>query len=469
MAINIREFLTKWSFQTDTTKLDKMERQLDGIKNRLTLITGIQLVQAVARLGEQFGTFGLELQVTAAAAGDTVEEVQRLQYAAQKSGLSAEELGRGMQILTRHLYDAKNGSAEAVKALSLAGFSGSQINGIKNGTDAILALSTVIQRTADPQKRLAVAVELFGRNGRRAVEFLSKGPDAIKRTAQEADKLGIVLSTKQVAALADLERAFMRLFGLLKSFGAYLASTFGPALTFLIDDFIKFFGVNRDLINLNVQDFFVKLGYGLGYVYGFLKGLTQEVLHLNSVLGFKNLGTALFRLIEVGVAVELMTKAFSVARTVVATFTGVLSLLELVAGVVEAEFIGIAAAVALIVFGIHELYALISGNKTWSESIKNFLNKDENQAGQPGLVGSALAGLAGVSGGLGTSTPYIPIAPLVPGASTSGPVTSDNSSSSTYNLTVNAPNGTAQDIATFVRQQLDILNRQTAAAFKGKK
>jgi len=71
------------------------------------------------------------LAKTAAKLGVSVAELQTLQYAANRSGVSTETLNMALQRMVRKLGEAKRGGAEATKALSLFGVNAKEISQLR--------------------------------------------------------------------------------------------------------------------------------------------------------------------------------------------------------------------------------------------------------------------------------------------------------------------------------------------------
>lgn len=275
---NVRDVLTKFNFKVDHEKLDRLEGQLEGIKRRLEFLGAVEITRGLFELAEKFSAIGENLIRASEATGITVEEIQKLQFAAQQAGVSGEEMSHSLTILSRQLYAARNGSQEAQLAFGQIGLTPDQVNGFKNSRDALLAISDRLRLIDDPIKRAALSQQVLGRGSQRLAGLLSKGSVAIKEQGEEAQRLGIVLSGSQVKSLEKVEHAFNRLWGVMKAFGATIAAKVAPVIEYLINDFLKFFGANKALIDLNLEEWWLKFAYALGFVYGVLKGLTIQVL-----------------------------------------------------------------------------------------------------------------------------------------------------------------------------------------------
>jgi hypothetical protein len=324
--MTVRDIKVKFGFDVDTQKLSKVEQSLDGIKRRLSFLAGAELFRGIYELGEKFGRVGEEIAIASEQAGLSVENFQKLAFAAKQNGVSQEDLSRSLTILSRNLYNARIGSAEAQRAFSLAGFTPQQVAGFKTSQDALLALSDAMRKEQDPIKRAALGRELLGRGSAQMSVFLSRGSKALREQAQEAQKFGLILSGPQVKALETVQHSFQKLFAVMEAFGAMVASKIAPVLSRMIDDLLNIFGENKGTIDKNIDNFINKLAYGLGFVVGIIQGVTK---HIREFLdSFDEEGSALSILYEGGKLVLgaiAIGKAFGIVESTVLAITGLLS------------------------------------------------------------------------------------------------------------------------------------------------
>jgi hypothetical protein len=136
--------------------------------------------------------------------GVSVEDLTRLQWAAQMSGASADTLTMALQKLSLNMANSKdpaNESAAAFKALGIDitdtdGSMRSQLEVMNDVADAFAGFK-------DGANKTAIAVQLFGRSGAELIPMLNGGSQSIKAFAAESDKLGNTLSTNTAKAAAE--------------------------------------------------------------------------------------------------------------------------------------------------------------------------------------------------------------------------------------------------------------------------
>lgn len=349
--MNLRELVGKIGFEVDEHPLERVEGLLEGIKHRMELLAGAELVAKLYEVAERFAEWGEELHVAAENAGMTVGEMQELTYAAEKSGVAAGEMSRAIAILSRHLYAARTGSKEAQQAFSKAGITGAQVKGFKTAKDALFALSDVVAKIPDPIKRMGVAQELLGRGGNRLITMLSKGSAAMQEQGKRARELGLVLSGPQVEALVQTEHAFQDLHAVLRAVGAMIASTIGPVFVKAIDLFLQFYAANKLLISNNIHNWLKSLAYGFGFVFGLVRNLIGWVIKLSKEFGVSDdmlkyagwIAGAISGLTTLGIAFSILSGLFSMVS----------------------PFLAFAAAAGAIILAVHDLWAAMNDRPTW--------------------------------------------------------------------------------------------------------
>lgn len=372
--MNVREILTKFTFSADTGKLEKIEGQLESIKQRIGFLAGVELAKGLFELGEKFATFAEQLHVAAESAGLSVESFQKLTFSAKQSAISTEEMETAMTRLSRALYNAKTGGAEAQKAFYLAGISQQQIQGWKTSQDALLGLADRFSQIKDPIQKSALATQLLGRGSIHMVGYLSQGSAAIRAQGAEAEKLGAVISGKDVGALVSLEHSLQKIFAIFQAIGAKIAAYFAPIIEDVINRFIKLTSANKGLIELNVENFLKNVAFGLGFVVGIVEDLFTLVVKLATY--FKSEGDILPIIAKIaGAAGGLL--AVGAAFKFIGAAVSLLS----------SPILVVSTALAAIVSSIHDLYKMLFEGGRFEDT---WLYKGAEKLGLGGAVNSVI-------------------------------------------------------------------------------
>jgi len=175
-----------------------------------------------------------DLSKAAQKAGVAAEDLQRLQYAADLSGVSAEKLQLSMgklSVALANIDDTSNESARALKAMGLAA-----------GADVQQALGAIADRFAsmpDGAQKTAEAIKFFGKAGADLIPLLNQGAAGIKEMTDEADRLGIVIETHVLRQAEQFNDNLTRMGKAADGVGKQITAGMMPAMVALSEEFVK--------------------------------------------------------------------------------------------------------------------------------------------------------------------------------------------------------------------------------------
>ncbi len=173
--------------------------------------------------------------------GINVEALSRLQYAAQLSGVEIEKFGVGITKLSKALQEIGGGATDtpAAKAFAALGIS------VKDATGALLPTEEIVARIADKfasfadgANKTALAVNIFSKSGATLIPFLNQGRQGLAELADEADRLGITLTSGTAAALGQTNDNFDKLSARMGAVWKIIANDLSPALLTLTQRWI---------------------------------------------------------------------------------------------------------------------------------------------------------------------------------------------------------------------------------------
>ncbi len=146
-------------------------------------------IERIAEWGAKFGENAEQVKHLADEFGLSIEQVQKLQGVALGTGTPLETLVKGMSLLDKNTATASGSTNAMGKALAIVGISAndgrSQMERLAIVADKFSSLS------AGPE-RLALAMTLFGRNGREMIPVLEQGSKGIEELSAKAEALGMV-------------------------------------------------------------------------------------------------------------------------------------------------------------------------------------------------------------------------------------------------------------------------------------
>lgn len=169
--------------------------------------------------------------------GMSVAALQEWQYAADRSGVSAEALQRSFMVLGRN---AAGKGAEGIEALGVAtkNADGSLRAREAIFSDTIAALAGMTNGTA----RAAAAQKVFGKSGAELLTLINEGPDGIARLRDRFHELGGGLADDVVQNAADADDGLTDIRTAMASLEGVLVSDLLPPIASLTSDLATLVG-----------------------------------------------------------------------------------------------------------------------------------------------------------------------------------------------------------------------------------
>jgi TP901 family phage tail tape measure protein len=191
------------SFETDTKRAEKRSREMAREIDKAFKMVGAAVLAAGAAFVAMTKSIMDSADSMAKASrsiGISTESLSALQYAAELSGVSANELNQSLIRLNKSAADGN-------KAFDAMGISVRDAQGNLKATDTLLKeVSDRFSSYADGAAKSALAQEIFGRSGAQMISLLNEGSEGLSRMEAEAQRLGIVISgdlAKNSEALND--------------------------------------------------------------------------------------------------------------------------------------------------------------------------------------------------------------------------------------------------------------------------
>lgn len=188
--------------------------------------------------------------------GVSVESLSKLQYAAKLSDVSTDELSVGLKKLSVNLQEAGRGSGDALAAFKALGFSQRELLNL-SPDQAFARIAEQFAGIEDGAGKTALAIKLFGRSGADLIPLLNSGSAGLKQMADEAQRLGIVISADAAAAAERFNDNLTRISESSRALGIQLANTALPALTDFTEQLIEsqriFGSFGSALLNIGIK------------------------------------------------------------------------------------------------------------------------------------------------------------------------------------------------------------------------
>lgn len=172
--------------------------------------TGLVSVGSIASLATQAFNAADAIGDAAARAGVAVDSLSRLAFAANQSDVEFSSLTTGIKNLQRSLVEATAGTGDAAAAFKRIGVNAADLRGLKL-EQQLGKIADGFNVIIDPAERTALAMQIFGKAGGDLVPLLAGGSAAITQLTQQADRLGVTLTTQTAAGISAADNALKRL------------------------------------------------------------------------------------------------------------------------------------------------------------------------------------------------------------------------------------------------------------------
>jgi hypothetical protein len=207
------------------TNSKKAEKSIEKLNGKLDALISLGKVAGAALLAAVPATLFVQatrnainmadaLDEMSQKVGLSVEQLSRLKYAAEISGVPIDALKTGLQKLSQSMGQIASGETTSAAARSFAalGIAVTDSNGRMRDTQAvILDLADKFAGFRDNASKTALAMNIFGKSGAEIIPFLNAGRDGIAKLSDEADRFGITLSTKTAKGAGELNEALDKL------------------------------------------------------------------------------------------------------------------------------------------------------------------------------------------------------------------------------------------------------------------
>jgi hypothetical protein len=190
----------------------------------------------IADFAQWVADVGDEAAKTSQQIGTTIQEYQQLKFVTDLAAVSNSEMQTGFRRLGRAAEEARKGVGEYSEVFEQLDISVTDSNGtLKSTFELTKEISDAFQRVESNTTKVAIAQDLYGRSGAKLIPLLNAGSDAIQRQADEASRLGLVLSDKAAKQSEVFNDTLLRAQSVLKG----VALQMGAELLPLMPDFVE--------------------------------------------------------------------------------------------------------------------------------------------------------------------------------------------------------------------------------------
>ena len=274
MSLTLRELVIKLGLDTNAQSFVKGQLAVEGIKLALKGLVSIAqgAIKATIGFAEETADMTEGLTRLSQQTGISVENLQAMQRAFEFTGAKGNTLQLGLKMLSRVMYQAKEGQKESAKAFSVLGLKATDASGkLKPLDEMMYEIGDAFAKMNDPVLRSAVAIKLFGRRGNEMIPTLIQGSAEMKRLAT----LVPALTDEQVKAGTAWARTNRIISALTLRLKQSLVGELFPALEELSKKYLKWKEANIVLIRQRLHEYVI---VPLTKAIHFLSGALQVVI-----------------------------------------------------------------------------------------------------------------------------------------------------------------------------------------------
>jgi methyl-accepting chemotaxis protein len=225
LRVNITAFdKTQRAFASVRAGLGKVKSSVFNVRNA---VVGLGATLALKQFAGQID----ELAKASGRLGLTVNELQSLQFAAGQTGVSSDELTKGLERFSRSIGETAQGIGSAKEEFEQLGISVTNADGSLRPTTTLLnEVSDGLKDVSDPAERVRIAFDLFGRSGVKLINTLKGGSESLTELRDRFNDITITLTEDQAKAVEAANDGFDRLGKTFSSFGQSITATVLPGI-----------------------------------------------------------------------------------------------------------------------------------------------------------------------------------------------------------------------------------------------
>ncbi|MCA9681134.1 MAG: hypothetical protein KC457_02995 [Myxococcales bacterium] len=213
---------------------------------------GAQALQAAAAFAvdvvQGFAAAGDEIAKTAKSLAVGTDELQRLQYAGERSGVATDKLNDSIGKMRLGLEQALiDGAGPLAKSLDSLGLSAEDLVGL-SVEEQLGMLGDALNGIEDDYTRAALVQQIFGDGNKRMTDLLAEGSAGISGLGDEAERLGLVIEGDALKSAEALTDAMFNVDQVVEAAKNQVGAALAPVVTDIADRFANWIAENDDFI-----------------------------------------------------------------------------------------------------------------------------------------------------------------------------------------------------------------------------
>lgn len=220
---------TKAAFRSASKSVKAFGATVSKYMGQLGLAFGVSGGGLLANLRAVTAEFDA-ISKTAEKLGTTTEELSKLRYAAELTGVQASTLDMALQRMVRRVSEAAKGTGEAKDALKELGLQASVL-ALQSPDEAFKQIADAMLLVENQSDRVRLAFKLFDSAGVALVNTMALGRDGIEAMGEELANLGGVIENDAAAQAVKLTDHLTRMDAAFSGISRTLANEFIPTVS----------------------------------------------------------------------------------------------------------------------------------------------------------------------------------------------------------------------------------------------
>lgn len=258
-----------------TKNVKRFRKDLGFLKKAAIGLAGAFAIRASARgllsifderrgIIDKVGKFADEL-------GFSTEKLAELQFAAKLTGTNVQILNKGLQIFTRRIGEARQGTGEARKGMERLGLTADQLADMATD-DAFKLVAERIDALGTQSEKAGISFMFFSRQGQDLLNLFQLGQKGFKEIENLIESFGGALSRFETKKVEEMNDSFERLQLVIDVAKDRFIATLSPAIDFAtkkLQDFLRpivFIDKAVDHLRVTIDKFRKPLSITLNFV-----------------------------------------------------------------------------------------------------------------------------------------------------------------------------------------------------------
>ena len=218
--------------------VEALAKKFDGVSasvGNAILVVGA-IGGALFSAAKETAAWADELITLSDQTGIATDELQKLDYASKFIDVDVNTMTGSMEKMIRSMNQARDGSGQAADAFKKLGIRITDSHGqLRDQQEVFYETIDALGKVKNETERDAAAMEIFGRSARDLNPLIKQGSQRLKELGEEAEQLGLVFASDDLAKAQQLNDALDRFKNVGEGLKNSLAMAVIPVLTGLFE------------------------------------------------------------------------------------------------------------------------------------------------------------------------------------------------------------------------------------------